>query len=105
MPQLQTTYFTNFARTTLAAAAAANAGVLTVEDAAAFPAAGVFPLVLTDAGETMFEVCRGSAKTATTIAVKRGQEGTAARAWPAGTKVEHRLTAETLNALCLALGV
>jgi hypothetical protein len=110
----QQTFFSNFARTTLTTSAAASSTQLDVDSSAAFPSipplspgAG-FMLVLTDAGETVFEICRCTgvfSKPDPIMTVTRAQEGTAARAWPAGTKVENRLTAATLNALCVAAGV
>jgi hypothetical protein len=107
---MATPRFANFARTTLTAAAPAGTLVptLTVGSTAAFPAISgkeVFTLVLTDAGETAFEICMCFAKTATTFTVERGLEGTTVRSWPVGTKVENRLTAATLNALCDAVEV
>ncbi len=47
--------------------------------------------------ESIWEIVKCTAKAADTLTVVRGQEGTTALAWPAGTKVELRLTAGTLN--------
>ena len=47
--------------------------------------------------ESIWEIVKCTAKAADTLTVIRGQEGTTAVAWPAGTKVELRLTAGTLD--------
>ena len=47
--------------------------------------------------ESAWEIVKCTAKVADTLTVVRGQEGTTAVAWPAGTKVELRLTAGTLD--------
>lgn len=47
--------------------------------------------------ESIWEIMKCTAKAADTLTVIRGQEGTTAVAWPAGTKVELRLTAGTLD--------
>lgn len=93
--------FSNFAKTTLAAPATNKDLVLTVDDSRVFPApggGGFFRLVLTDASETQREVCLCTNRDAHNeqLTVQRGQEGTSAQAWPAGSKVEHRLTAGAL---------
>ena len=56
-------------------------------------------LIGTDAqgAESIWEILKCTAKVADTLTVVRGQEGTTAVAWPAGTKVELRLTAGTLD--------
>lgn len=49
--------------------------------------------------EVSREIMRVTATAGGVLTVERGQEGTAARAWPAGTRVEMRLTAGVLAAL------
>jgi len=61
-------------------------------------------LVLTDAGETLHEVVFCTAANDTALTVQRGMEDTAALDWPAGTKVEHRITAGAMTALWDAIG-
>jgi len=95
--------FTNNATGALAAAysAAATAITLVAGQGAAFPspAAGEwFPATIVNASNQI-EIVHCTARTADTLTVLRGQEGTAARALGSGEKVEHRLTAGALQAL------
>jgi hypothetical protein len=114
--------FANFARSRLAAAAGPWDNTLTVLDGEAFPVNtkltnGFFRVVIANAGdedeegggeeggggETEWEVCRCLFRTGNILGVERGQEGTAPRAWPAGSKVELRLTAGALARLQQAI--
>lgn len=54
-----------------------------------------FPVVL-GAGMDDTEICRCTARSGSQFTLSRGEEDTAARAWPAGTPVEVRLTAGAL---------
>lgn len=49
--------------------------------------------------EVDWEICRVTNRVGKTLTILRGQDGTAARAWPVGTRVELRVTAATLGAL------
>ncbi|PUE08989.1 hypothetical protein B9Z51_08630 [Limnohabitans sp. T6-5] len=46
--------------------------------------------------ETSWEIVKVTARSGDSLTVVRAQEGTTAAAWPAGSTLEHRLTAETL---------
>src|SRR6187399_442280 len=95
--------FTNNATGTLAAAYSASAIALTLTagQGAKFPSPGVnewFAMTIVDVSNNV-EIVRCTARTADTLTVLRGQEGTVARALGAGEKCEHRLTAAALNAI------
>ena len=91
----------NNASSTLAANITAVQTTIPVQagDAAEFPQPGTdewFPVTIEDAaGNT--ETLRCTARTGSTLTVDRGQEGTAANAFAAGTIVELRLTAAVIN--------
>ena len=90
--------FTNLASSTLAAPITNLATVLTVEDASKFPTISgqeYFIIVVIDATGD-FEIMRVVGSTGTSFTVIRAQEGTPARAFASGCKVEHRLTAASL---------
>ncbi len=90
--------FTNLASSTLAAPITNLATVLTVEDASKFPTISgqeYFIIVVIDATGD-FEIMRVVGATGTSFTVIRAQEGTPARAFASGCKVEHRLTAASL---------
>ena len=90
--------FTNLASSTLAAPITNLATVLTVEDASKFPTISgqeyFIIVVIDDTGD--FEIMRVVGATGTSFTVIRAQEGTPARAFASGCKVEHRLTAASL---------
>lgn len=90
--------FTNLASSTLAAPITNLATVLTVEDASKFPTISgqeyFIIVVIDDTGD--FEIMRVAGATGTSFTVIRAQEGTPARAFASGCKVEHRLTAASL---------
>lgn len=69
---------------------------------------GFYLLTLIDATvdgvEADWEIVRVQAESGGVLSVMRGQEGTAARAWEAGTVIEARLTAGTLTGLQEAAG-
>jgi hypothetical protein len=97
--------FANNAATTLSASAQANDTVLAITSTASFPtlAAGDYFLLtlveLTDGRETYWEIVKATAFDTTTVTVGRAQEGTTARFWTGGTKVELRLTAKVMTDL------
>lgn len=92
--------FTNLAGSTLKVAINNLATTVTIDpaDVAKFPSISgseYFIIVLiTSAGD--FEIMRVTDITANVFTVVRAQEGTPARAFDIGDKVEHRLTAESL---------
>lgn len=93
---------TNNALSTLAAAISVGTTTLTVQaaDAAKFPtpAAGDwFPVTLVDG--VNLEIVRCTARAGAVLTVARGQEGTAARAFPIGARVSHRLTSNAIATL------
>lgn len=61
------------------------------------PGAGQFALAtLSDDTGTLIEIVKITSKLLNTLIVVRGQEGTTPRDWPEGTKVEMRITAQTM---------
>jgi microcystin-dependent protein len=95
--------FTNNATSTLAADIAAGAVSLTVQaaDAAKFPsptAGNWSPVTVVDLLGNI-EIMRCTARAGAVLTVTRAQEGTAAMAFTAGARVDHRLTAAALAAL------
>lgn len=93
---------TNNATSLLAAAITAGATTLSVEnaDAGKFPAPAAgdwFPVTVVDNAGNM-EIMRATARNGAIITVTRAQEGTLAKAFPAGSRVDVRLTAEALSA-------
>ncbi|PTW53570.1 microcystin-dependent protein [Breoghania corrubedonensis] len=100
-----TALFANNAVSTLAAPISAQATALTIQaaDAALFPtfsggggAGEWFPAtIIASTGE--IEIVRVTARNGSALTVARAQEGTAARAFVAGAKIELRLTAGTLS--------
>ena len=48
---------------------------------------------------TDYEIVKMTSRTGNTCTIVRAQEGSVARAWPTGTKIQGRLTAETLSDL------
>lgn len=60
-----------------------------------------FKFTLSDAAETKWEICTCSANASGVLSIQRAQEGTVARAWPAGSVVEIRETAGFFNELAL----
>lgn len=90
--------FANNAATTLAADAAIGATQLTLTSATAFPTpsnSNYYYVTLDDG--TNIEVVKVTGKSSSILVVTRAQEGTSARAWSTGAKVELRETAATLN--------
>lgn len=62
----------------------------------ATPPAGKWQDVTLDDGEHI-EICRMTARSGDALTVLRGQDGTAARAWPAGAPIAALVTAAALN--------
>lgn len=96
-----TLLLTNLATSTLAAGISAGALTLTVAtgEGAKFPrpigAGEWFPLVLVS-GTGQFEIVRCTARFGDTLTIQRAQEGTTARSFLAGDRVDLRLTAGAL---------
>jgi hypothetical protein len=91
--------FSNNAATTLSAAVDAAATTISVADASAFVALGAeeFELVTLETDDkSALEILKVTARNAGTWTVERAQEGSSARPWSAGAKLEARLTAGTL---------
>lgn len=91
---------TNNATTLLAAAIDAAATTLSVEtaDAGKFPAPAAgdwFPLTIVDSAGNM-EIVKATARSGAIITIERAQEGTTAKAFAAGTRVDLRATAAAL---------
>jgi hypothetical protein len=99
----------NNATSTLSAAIAANETAMTVQvnDAALFPDLGVgdwFPATLVNATGAM-EIVRVTGRNGAIFTVQRGQEGTTAKDFPVGSKVDLRLTtAALLDLVTIAVG-
>ena len=92
--------FTNLASSTLQTAINTTATIVTVaaEDVAKFPVitgSEYFIIVLINS-DGDFEIMRVAGVNGSSFTVVRAQEGTPARAFSIGDKVEHRLTAESL---------
>ena len=90
--------FANNAETNLTAGIDTGDTTLSVVDASAFPAIGGgqwFWATLTNASadETQWEIVKVTVRDGENFTVTRGQQGTTARAWGAGDKVELRATA------------
>ena len=92
-------FVNNFA-TALVGGVAAGDGILSVASATGLPAPGagqhfLLTLIGLDANgnEVIWEVVKVTTMAGSTLTVSRGQENTAARAWPDGTLIEARLTA------------
>ncbi len=98
---MATQLFANNAASTLAAAITAGATSLTVQtgDGALFPSpgAGEYAILTLQSGTTV-EVIKYTARSSDTISsITRAQESTSASAFAAGSRVELRVTAATLN--------
>lgn len=93
--------FSNNATSTLAASINTTVTSISIQsaDAAKFPtlsAGDWFPITLVDsAGNT--EIMRCTARTGATLTVTRAQEGTTAKSFVAGSRVDLRLTAAAIN--------
>ena len=94
--------FANNAVTRLASGVSESDVTLAVADGSVFPALSgndFFLATLTAKNpiglEVVWEIVRVASVSGGALAVQRGQEGTVARAWPAGTPISLRLTAET----------
>lgn len=95
---MPTQRFSNNANTILAAQLLAGATQMTVSSASDFTTitAPEYELV-TLQNDDYVEIVRVIARVGTTWSITRGQEGTIARDWATGTRVEARITAATLN--------
>ncbi len=93
--------FSNNAKTLLSSGITSSATSISVSDASAWPTlyTGDYSLAtLVDISDnTIFEIVKVTAINSNTLTVARGQEGTTARAFNSGDKVELRLTAGLLE--------
>ena len=87
--------FTNFAESKLAADITDTSPTLRVQDGdgSKFPAQGDFFAVLSDGLNS--EIVRCTARNGDVLTVTRGQDGTTALPWAAGTEIRHTMTAAT----------
>lgn len=94
-------FVNNFSQTITADISEASTGIGLGDGAVHFSDAGTyhnFPLTLFD-DDGNIEIVHAKGSGDTWVSVSRGQEGTTARAWPAGTKIESRFTALVANGL------
>lgn len=92
--------FANNAKTTLVNSITSSSLSLVVDNASIFPIPSSpedFFLVTIESGSNI-EICEASSISGSTIVLsKRGQEGTTAISFPAGSRVENRVTKDTLG--------
>lgn len=91
----------NNATSTLAGSITSGVTQLTINgaDAAKFPAPGAgqwFPVTLIDTNTGNMEVVRCTTRAGSVLTIVRAQEGTTAKAFPAGARVDCRLTAAVI---------
>lgn len=87
--------FANNAETTLSSAVSTSATSIPVVDASVFPSitgSDYFLVTLVDSGDNT-EIVKVTAVSSNTLTVSRAREGTTARSYQIGDKVENRLTA------------
>lgn len=97
--------YTNNASTTLAANATSGATSLSLGSGAAFasPTGGDWQMAtISDPATGLMEIIKITARASNTITVTRAQEGTTARAWASGTRIEARITKGMLERLAQA---
>lgn len=95
---------TNNGLSVLASAITASATALSLQSGhgARFPALSAgdwFPLTLNQNSNGTFEIVRVTARSSDSLTIVRAQEGTTAQAFPAASRVEHRLTAAAVGEL------
>jgi hypothetical protein len=86
-----------------------SSSVLATDTTFQLAAAGSFPsptggdyfwaTLASGSPEATWEVVKVTARSGNTLTVERGQDGTTAKAWSSGTKIELRLTAAAMNLL------
>lgn len=94
--------YTNNASTTLAANATSGATSLSLGSGAAFasPTGGDWQMAtISDPATGLMEIIKITARSSNTVTVTRAQEGTTARAWASGTRIEARITKGMLERL------
>lgn len=101
--------FSNNAKTTTAASLTSGDVTLVVPSGhgALFPqptGGNTFRITLLDPSDGNLEIVLCTARATDTLTIVRAQEGTTAKAFPIGSVVSHRLTAQTLNAIFLRDG-
>ncbi|MEA4857910.1 MAG: phage tail protein [Solidesulfovibrio sp.] len=103
VPQYDTVVFSNFAQTTLVGGITDQDTLVSVADGAVFPALGagqLFYAVLIDAVYRR-EIVKVTGRNGSTLTVARAQEGTQARAFVTGDRLELVASAAALEALRL----
>lgn len=96
-----TVKLSNNATTKLSSSIANDATSLAVQDASAFPSLSAgewFPATIVDSSGNM-EIVKVTARSGATFTIERGQEGTIARSFIAGSRIDIRLTEASLVAL------
>lgn len=91
----------NNATTKLAGSIAIDSTTVAVEDASAFPALSAgewFPATIVDSSKNM-EIVKVTARSGATFTIERAQEGTVARAFTAGARIDLRVTSAALAAM------
>lgn len=101
--------FTNNAVATLAAGVSTSSTAISLTPGAGaiFPIllpGDWFPVTVLDSTGTL-ELMRCTARSGDVLTVERAQEGTQARAFYAGARVEHRMTAHAIEFISLPVGV
>jgi hypothetical protein len=90
--------FTNNASTTLSAGINNSVTSIGVADGSVFPALGTGDITyVTFDDDTNTEVVKVTARSGNTLTVVRAQDGTSARSFSSGDKVELRITAALVN--------
>ena len=99
MPQI----WLNNAGSQIVTSIMASSTSITLSDASRFPDPSpnwyLATLTQANSAEVSWEIVKVTGKSGATLTVERGQEGTTAVPWPGGSRIEARLTAETLERL------
>lgn len=102
--------FKNNAASATVGSTSSAATSISVASGAAFPAVSAPDFFLatligydSNGNENAWEIVRVTGRSANTLTVVRAQEGTAAATWPAGTRIEARITAGGINAIVGAI--
>lgn len=101
--------FANNAATTTVGATSSGATAISVANGAAFPSPSggdyfIATLIGLDVNgnENSWEIVKCTARSGNALTVVRAQEGTSAAAWPAGSRIELRVTAGALESFANA---
>ena len=95
--------FANNAKSTLSSTITDSATTITVSDGSGFPSPAegeeFYATMVSGSPENNWEIVKVTARTGNDLTVVRGQEGTSAQGWVAGTKIEMRITAGIMDAI------